>query len=254
LDSVAAHSMAGLPIATLDLEDAAKYLVGVARNNKECGVHLITAHTVSLCESSPELRGILQSGDLLLADSRWLEIFSGIRHKKLSQVRGADLFRALLTMTEGTSLSHYFVGPKNSVNQALQEKLKSVFPSMHVAGFSIAPMAPIPAEYVESLTVDIKRSGASIVWVGVGTPAQNFLVHDLSRESGRVVLGVGAAFEFLSGLKPEAPRWVRVMGVEWLFRLLTEPKRLWRRYLWGNAVFLYALIKDRFLRNGQNRG
>ena len=240
------HPMAGLPIARVTPTAAAGYVAGVCvEREKGLAVHFLTAHTISVAESDAGVRKVLSSGDLLLPDSRWLELLSGVRKKKLSQVRGPDFFRRVLSDQETGIPSHFFVGPSEEVNNALRDTLQQQFPWVSAAGFYVGPHRPLTDTELRELSETINAKGKPMVWVGVGTPAQNVLAHTLARESGRVVVGVGAAFEFLSGIKSEAPAWVSRLGVEWLFRLVSEPKRLWRRYLIGNAVFLFALVKHR---------
>ena len=238
--------MAGLPIARVSLAKAVDYVSAASvKGGDGLAIHFLTAHTIAVAETNALIRQILSSGDLLLPDSRWLEILSGIREKKLSQVRGPDFFRRVLSDQTAGVPSHFFVGPSQEVNDDLRETLRNQFPSVSVAGFFVAPHRPLNGAELRELSDAINAAGKPLVWLGVGTPAQNVLAHSLAKESGRVVVGVGAAFEFLSGIKPEAPTWVSRWGVEWLFRLVSEPKRLWRRYLFGNAVFLFAIVRNR---------
>jgi N-acetylglucosaminyldiphosphoundecaprenol N-acetyl-beta-D-mannosaminyltransferase len=240
--------MAGLPISTFGERGTVDYVVERAEKRLGgLGVHFLTAHTIALSESQLPLREVLTSGDLLVPDSRWLELLSGIRKKSLAQVRGPSFFRQTLKSTEHSDLTHYFIAPTNRVSAALELQIKESFPSLRLAGISVAPFVPMPPDYVSGLSKEILSQGQPIVWVGVGTPAQNFLVHALARESGLVVVGVGAAFEFLTGVKREAPKWFRFLGLEWFFRLVAEPRRLWRRYLFGNPVFLYAVLKHKLM-------
>jgi N-acetylglucosaminyldiphosphoundecaprenol N-acetyl-beta-D-mannosaminyltransferase len=247
-EAIPTHDMAGLAIARFSPEQAAEHVQTMLLNGSEgLAIHFLTAHTISVAEADSGIRDILRSGDLLLPDSRWLELLSGFRKRKLTQVRGPDFFRRLLRSPSEEVEGHFFVGPSDEVNSALEKALREQFPEARVAGFSVGPHRPLTSDELRDLATTINATGSPLVWVGVGTPAQNVLAHHLAKESGRVIIGVGAAFEFLSGKKTEAPSWVSRMGIEWLFRLVTEPKRLWRRYLIGNAVFLFALLKHRLI-------
>lgn len=247
--AIPTHSMAGLPIARLSPSEARKTVLRWAESAGAGGggvaVHFITAHTVSLAESDSRLRDILTSGDVLLPDSRWLHFLSGFRTRPVSQVRGPDFFRDVLALSAQAGIPHFFVFPSEAVRESLLRAVITNAPGVRISGGFVAPFRALTTKELDGLGEEIQSSGAKIVWIGVGTPAQNSLAHELARSTGCVVVGVGAAFEFFAGLKPEAPRWMSRMGVEWLFRLVSEPKRLWRRYLVGNTVFLIALAKHR---------
>lgn len=246
-ESLPTANLAGLPIgqiSPLDAVDTLYRLKGLGNQPK--AIHFLSAHTIALSEKDAGLKTILRSGDWLLPDSRWLEIFSAMGKSRLTQVRGPDFFRDALVLGEKNDARHFFIGPSELVNIALLKTIRVTLPGVSIAGSAVGPHPPLTPEHITELAQQIPKEKRPVVWVGVGTPSQNFLVHDLAKETGLVVVGVGAAFEFLSNLKPEAPRWVSRVGLEWLYRLLSEPKRLWRRYLWGNAVFVFAVVKYRF--------
>lgn len=239
--------MACLPIVRFAPDDAVEHAILMDSDSADgLAVHFITAHTVSVAEGDASLRAVLTSGDLLMPGSRWLELFSGIRHRKLNQVRGPDFFRRVLSSGASLIDGHFFITPDPELTDALNGALERDFPDDFVAGVYVAPRGPLTSDEVKALTAEINATGRSIVWLGVGTPAQNHLAHTLARASGRIVIGVGAAFEFLARVKLEAPWWMSKLGVEWLFGLLSEPKRLWRRYLIGNAVFVWAVARHKF--------
>lgn len=242
------HNMAGLLLARSSLSDATEFVIrSASENSGPKAVHLLTAHSISLCESDPALRQVFSSGDLLLPDSRWLQFFSGGMRPKLTQVRGPDLFRQTLAKSQNSEIQHFFVGPSDFVNHELEATLKKEFPALTVSGFAVGPYPPITAESISLLVKEIHTRGRPIVWVGVGTPTQNFLTHEIARSTGLVVIAVGAAFEFLTKLKPEAPKWLSNLGFEWAFRLVSEPRRLWKRYLIGNFLFVFSILQHRLI-------
>ena len=246
-ESLPTLNFAGLPIGRTTASAAVDKLYRLrAEGNGPKAIHFLSAHTISLSEKDSALKAILRSGDWLLPDSRWVEIFSRIGKPHLNQVRGPDFFRNALVVSQKHDAPHFFIGPSESVNTALLGTIRATMPSVSVAGSAVGPYPPIAHAHIKELAEQIPREKRPVVWVGVGTPAQNFLAHDLAKETGLVVVGVGAAFEFLANLKPEAPRWLSSVGLEWLYRLFSEPKRLWKRYLWGNAVFVFAIVKYRF--------
>jgi N-acetylglucosaminyldiphosphoundecaprenol N-acetyl-beta-D-mannosaminyltransferase len=124
-------------------------------------------------------------------------------------------------------------------------------PGLRIAGTYAPPFGPIEDEWLSELVSAIDRSDASIVWVAMGTPKQDWVSDHLARRTSRLVVGVGAAFDFAAGNRAEAPQILQMLALEWLFRLLTEPKRLWRRYLFGNIRFLWAVAKHASCRRDQ---
>jgi N-acetylglucosaminyldiphosphoundecaprenol N-acetyl-beta-D-mannosaminyltransferase len=162
---------------------------------------------------------------------------------------GPDLLLQVCNHGQDLGLRHFFYGGTEDTLRKLQQKLALFYPRMLVAG-SYAPPFKAEAWQEDKEVIDrINSSDADIVWVGLGSPKQDFWMQ-LHRPllNASVIVGAGAAFDFCSGAKPQAPRWMGALGLEWFFRLCCEPGRLWKRYLVGNSLFLIYLIKDEILR------
>jgi len=175
----------------------------------------------------------------------WLARWRGCQD--IERTYGPDVLLEVCNKGQDLGLRHFFYGATEETLLKLQQKLVSAYPRMLVVG-SYAP--PFRAEVCqeEAQVIDrINKSAADIIWVGLGSPKQDFWMH-LHRPllNASVIVGAGAAFDFCSGAKPQAPRWMRPLGLEWFFRLCCEPWRLWKRYLIGNSLFLIYLIKDYF--------
>ena len=236
-------TLAGLSLFSGGPESLLRLVLDKAQSGDALCVHFISANSVWQAEKDPEFRELLSSGGLLAPDSRWVEWCSRLTGPKAVQTRGPRIFEEALTLTQGFQLKHFFVGPNKEVNFALARALEDRFPVLSIGDFLEAPFSPFDAVDMDALVEAIECEEPSIVWLGIGTPAQDILAVELTRRTNCVVLAVGAAFEFLAGLKPEAPATVSRLGFEWLYRLLAEPGRLWRRYLIGNVVFLRAVTK-----------
>ncbi|MEJ2571556.1 MAG: WecB/TagA/CpsF family glycosyltransferase, partial [Anaerolineales bacterium] len=158
------------------------------------------------------------------------------------RVYGPDLMLALCARSATTGHRHYFYGGAPGVPEQLASVLCGTFPGIRIAGAFSPPFRPLSAEEKEGVIRDIDRSDADIVWVGLGTPKQETWMAEFTRRlQAPVLIGVGAAFDFLTGRKPQAPLWMQRTGLEWLFRLMSEPKRLWRRYLYNNPRFILRM-------------
>ena len=142
---------------------------------------------------------------------------------------------------------HYFLGSTEETLQSLVSRLHDLNPRLNVAGCFSPPFSRDIASESNKWLEDIELTGADIVWVGLGTPKQNFAVNQMALQSTRTFIAVGAAFDFLAGVVPEAPLFLQNSGFEWVYRLYREPKRLWRRYLISNAHFLFLALRYRLL-------
>mgnify|MGYP003605566882 CR=1 FL=1 len=215
-------------------------------------VHFANSYTISLAARDHEYAGLLNRPEsLVMADGRpvvWAaariygatEALAGT----WQQVCGPETMPAILTLSQGTALSHYFLGGSEATLAALVAEVGRRFPDAQVAGWESPPFRALTEVEHEAQVSRIRDSGASLVWVGLGTPKQDWEVSRLADRLPVLAVAVGAAFDFIAGTKPEAPAWVRRSGLEWGFRWASEPRRLTRRYAIGNSQFLWAVAKS----------
>ncbi len=175
----------------------------------------------------------LKGADMVTADGTPLVWVARLRgEKRLSRVPGPDLLSAVCERSEREGWSHYFYGGAEGVAGRLAERLQRDYPDINIAGTHCPPFRALSAEEKKTDIARINASGADIVWVGLGCPKQEiWMLENQAGLKGQVVIGVGAAFDFHTGRIERAPRWMRENGLEWLHRLASEPRRLWRRYL-----------------------
>jgi N-acetylglucosaminyldiphosphoundecaprenol N-acetyl-beta-D-mannosaminyltransferase len=241
------HYVGGIPFIARDPIGAANDLVlaALASGGGE-HVHLANAYSVSLANRYPALAAeTFCAGGWNLPDGRPIAVLSRLRGDLplLRQVRGPQFMLDVCEQGVPAGLKHYLLGGSPEVLVALERALREEFPGIDIAGsFSPPFREPTDLELAERDAAVI-ASGAHVVWVGLGTPKQDREVARLARSTGRVAVAVGAAFDFAAGTLREAPMWMRRLGLEWLFRLLMEPRRLWRRYLIGNVHFLGVVLR-----------
>jgi N-acetylglucosaminyldiphosphoundecaprenol N-acetyl-beta-D-mannosaminyltransferase len=135
-------------------------------------------------------------------------------------------------------LRHYFYGSTPEVGALLARVLKSRYPAAKVVGIEAPPFRSLTPEERTSVVQRVRDAQPDIVWVGLGTPRQDLFLEEFRGQIDATLVAIGAGFEFLAGTKRTAPELVQRLGLEWLFRLISEPRRLWKRYLFGNAVFV----------------
>lgn len=176
---------------------------------------------------------VTPDGMPLVIGMRWL----GIKHQP--RVYGPDLMLALCDCAATSNLSIYLYGSTPQTLQKLSHKLKTKFPTLKIAGTHSPPFRALTSTEEEADIERIRQSGAAVVFVGLGCPKQEEWMHRQMGKLEAVMIGVGAAFRFHSGEVTQAPRWMMKAGLEWFFRLLQEPRRLWRRYFVTNIAFMF---------------
>lgn len=240
------HQLTDLPVPAMTFREAMQTLYEWAHDSKTRYVSTCTVYTLMRAMEEDEVFTALKAADMITADGMplvWLQRSQGQRHAE--RVYGPDVMLALCERTKGDSeISHYLFGGLPGVPEELAQVLTERFEGINIAGTFSPPLADIGEEPDDQIVQRLNRSGASVIWVGLGSPKQDLWMH-LYRPvlDAPLLIGVGAAFDFISGTKLQAPVWMRRRGLEWLFRLLQEPRRLWHRYLVYNIRFVGAVLR-----------
>jgi exopolysaccharide biosynthesis WecB/TagA/CpsF family protein len=210
-------------------------------------LHFADAHSLVEADRDPVLRAALNS-DLVEPDGVplvWLARRHGV---KAERVAGPDFMPALVQRGVPLDRSHFFIGGAPGVAEELARRLSKAYPGLRVAGTLSPPFRELTTQEEDSVVAEVNASKPDYVWVGLGAPKQDLWVAaHRARLDAAAVLAVGAAFDFHSGRKRRAPRWMQHTGTEWLFRMLTEPRRLAGRYTFVNARFLWLTLRDEVL-------
>jgi N-acetylglucosaminyldiphosphoundecaprenol N-acetyl-beta-D-mannosaminyltransferase len=208
-------------------------------------VHFCAAYTTVLARRNRAYLEILNRADLNVPDGMPVAWALRVFGRKSARLAGSDGMALLCDVGRDRNLRHFFLGGRAEVVERLELELRRTYPGIQIAGRLQAPFRPLTDEELTAVDREVRLARADLVWVGNGTPLQEFLAADLRRfGSAPVILCVGAAFDFVSGAKPRAPRSMQRAGLEWLHRLGSEPRRLWRRYLVGNALFVAGVAAD----------
>ncbi len=201
-------------------------------------------HGVMESQRDENLRQIHNAAGMVTPDGMplvWLNRWYG--HKHVERVYGPDLLLAVCERSLQAGWSHYFMGGGPGVADTLIMKLKERFPGIKLAGSYCPPFRPLTEVEDNTMVDEINQSKADLVWVGLSTPKQEYwMAKHLGEINAPVMIGVGAAFDFHAGLKKQAPHWMQRSGLEWFYRLLSEPERLWRRYLTNNPAFVLLIL------------
>ncbi len=201
-------------------------------------------HGIMECQHSEELRTVYNNASLVTPDGMpvvWVCRMRGYKH--VSRVYGPDLMLELSERFISDDCRHYYLGGAEGVAEKLTAVLTERFPGLNVVGAYSPPYRQLTLEEEAAMLQRINDAKPDIVWVGLGAPKQErWMAHFRDRLEAPILIGVGAAFDFHAGTKPQAPKWMQKNGLEWLFRLSNEPGRLWKRYLVYNTLFVYNLF------------
>jgi N-acetylglucosaminyldiphosphoundecaprenol N-acetyl-beta-D-mannosaminyltransferase len=246
-NAVANGQFSGVPIRKTNLINACDQLISKALSAESPETYrLVNAYSLALANVDRNYHGLLSNCGVNLPDGRPLSVALCLLNRSLDfeQVRGPSLFRECLRQGREHGLKHYFLGGAPNTLSALIREAEMEFPGLKVAGSASPPFRPMTAAERFSQDKDIQASGAQIVWVGLGTPKQDFEAARICHQVGVTTVAVGAAFDFLARTKREAHPLLRRLGLEWAHRLATEPRRLWRRYLFGNIRFIRLAFSE----------
>jgi len=240
---------AGVPIDAITRQQAADDVLNLAQQSLEFGidVHLCNAYTLALADSDESLRNLLSGASRNYPDGMsvvWANRLRNGRDLPKERVYGPDLFLDVLDQGQTLGIRHYLLGGAPDTLRDLESQIGQRFPEAQIVGAESPPFRELTEEERDEQAERIASSRPHIVWVGLGTPKQDIEVERLAASLPHVFVAVGAAFDFVAGHKKQAPQWMQQRGLEWSYRLATEPRRLWKRYLYGNARFVYAATKD----------
>jgi N-acetylglucosaminyldiphosphoundecaprenol N-acetyl-beta-D-mannosaminyltransferase len=226
-------SVLNLPAALAAIADA----IGQRRKGYVC---VTGVHGVMEAQDDGAFKKILNGAFLCTPDGMpmvWAGWLNG--HREMSRVYGPDLMLEVCAWSETSGARHFFYGGAEGVAELLAGKLKTKFPKLTVAGTFTPPFRRLTEEETLRLQAQVAAAKPDILWVGLSTPKQEkFMAEFLPRLDATLMVGVGAAFDFHSGRVRQAPRWMQRSGLEWFYRLCSEPRRLARRYFRNNPLFL----------------
>ncbi|OWO93668.1 glycosyltransferase [Rhizobium esperanzae] len=231
-DSLGWTNVLGVRISAVNLKSATGFIQKGIEDGRREYVCVRDAHGVVRCQDDPELRSIHNRAFLVTPDGMplvWALKRAG--HVDSDRVYGPDLMLSVFEAGTSKGIRHFLYGATPETLQHLQARLLAKFPEAEIAGSYAPPFHKLSPQEEADIADRLNRSGADIIWVGLSSPKQElWMARMRDRLDASMLIGVGAAFDFHAGLKRQAPRFIQRSGFEWAFRLLCEPRRLWRRY------------------------
>jgi N-acetylglucosaminyldiphosphoundecaprenol N-acetyl-beta-D-mannosaminyltransferase len=237
----------GVPLALTDYERTLDWIDDAVAARAKAYVCVAATHTVVACAEDAELREAVLGADFTVPDGQPLVwALRALGHELPGRVYGPTLMEVACERAARTGRRCYLYGGRNQgALVQLTDNLRRRFPGLQIVGGHVPPFRPLSAEEEDAVVADINRAAPDVVWVGIGVPKQEkWMARLRERLDAPVLVGVGAAFDFHAGLIPQAPGWMQRSGLEWAFRLVQEPRRLWRRYLRYNPRFVTGFARQ----------
>ncbi len=237
----------GVQVSAIDMAMATATISSWIAQAKRKYVCVTGVHGIMESARCEELRSIHNAAGMVTPDGMplvWLLRWAGLRH--VDRVYGPDLMLAAFGAEELRKARHFFYGTTEETLAALCARLRQRFPTVRIVGGIAPPFRPLSTAEDSAHVAEINAAGADIVWVGLSTPKQErWMAAHRDRLSAAVLIGVGAAFDMHAGIVPQAPRVLQRSGLEWAFRLCTDPRRLWRRYAVNVPSFIIHILAQK---------
>jgi len=250
MQQIPRHHVGNINFSVLTPEGACREVQQAAselKNTKQSqstgiAVHFCNAYHIALGSKDANLAQMINTSDFVFTDGTpvtWVgHAIAPSLKSQWQRVYGPDFMQAMWGSSTDQSPSHYLLGGSPETLEKLRTNLEQNFPRARIAGSESPPFREATEKELTERDRRISESGATYVWVGLGTPKQDWEANRLAANLPVVAIAIGAAFDFIAGTKAQAPVWIQKSGLEWAFRLASEPKRLGKRYLWGNSVFI----------------
>lgn len=235
----------GVPISAVNMGDCISNIFEDFDSARGKYICVSNVHTTVMAHDDPDYLKVQADSFMSLPDGKPLSVVGRKHFPQMDRVTGPDLMRRIFEESKTRELYHYFYGNTEENLEKLIAALREKYPWLKVAGYEPSVFRPLSAEEEKSLCERINESKADFIWIGLGAPKQEKFCCELKDKVNGLMIGVGGAFNVLAGVVPEAPIWMQKMSLEWLYRLIQEPKRLFKRYAVTNTKFIYYLLRER---------
>ncbi len=233
----------GVKVANITMQQAIEAIKNTIDNSEKKKMYFVNADCLNKVWKDSEYKQILNKTDFIFGDGSGVRLASKILDNEIiDNINGTDMLPLLCRQCENSGHSIFLLGAKPGVAEKVKQNLEEKFPDLKIAGFQHGYF-DLDKENEEVIS-KINNSKADILLVAFGAPDQEKWIHsNFKKLKPNVSIGVGGLLDFFSGNMPRAPKWMRSFGIEWIYRLLQEPGRMWKRYILGNPLFIYRVYK-----------
>ncbi|NER79870.1 MAG: WecB/TagA/CpsF family glycosyltransferase [Leptolyngbya sp. SIO1D8] len=238
-------NVTGTPVTALQSSDHIRTMLDWAKYGFSRYVCVANVHMMMEAHWHSDLRSVLEQADLVTPDGMplvWMMRFLGATAQ--DRVAGMDIFMSLCRQAAEADVSIYLLGSTQDVLSKMQKRLSQEFPNLHVAGAESLPFRPLTSAEDATLIERVNQSGAGLTFVSLGCPKQEYWMAAHRGKIHSVMVGIGGVFPVYAGMKKHAPKWIRESGLEWVYRLLQEPRRLWKRYWKTIPPFIWLALQQ----------
>ena len=235
----------GSPVTALTFDAQIKIILEWASSHASKIVCVANVHMLTEAYWHPELSDVLKNADLVTPDGMpvvWMMRLMGARTQ--NRVAGMDILLSLGQLAPLQNVGIFFLGSEATILEKIRTKLEHQFPELRIAGMEPLPFRPLTPAEDDAIIQKIHASGASLVLVSLGCPKQEYWMNLHKGKIQAVMIGLGGVFPVFAGIHKRAPLWIREAGLEWLYRLIQEPRRLWSRYLKTNPPFIWLALRQ----------
>lgn len=242
----------GVNVNAINMNDTVSFIQSNLNNIKGEYICVSNVHTTVMAYESDDYRNIQNNSIINLPDGKPLSVISRCRgYKKCSRVTGPDLMEEIFKVSEKNGYKHYFYGSTIDTLSKLQEEIKSKYPKLDIVGMYSPPFRELSQNEEVEILEKINICKPDFVWVGLGAPKQEIWMNRYKGKINGLMIGVGAGFDYHAKNIKRAPIIMQNMGLEWVFRLLQDPKRLYKRYIITNTKFIHIYLKNNMITRGK---
>lgn len=235
-----------VPISNVNLEIALNFIINNFENIRGSYICASNVHTTVMAHENEDYLKVQSESIISLPDGKPLSVIGKkYGYKKMEKTTGTNFMKSIFTDKRFKDKKHYFYGNTKEDLDRMINELKINYKGLKICGYEPSIYRELNDKELEELITRINKSNADFVWVGTGAPRQEILMNRMNKRTNSIMTGVGGAFNILAGKIKESPKWMQDMGLEWLYRLSKEPKRLFKRYFITNSKFLFYLVSGK---------
>ena len=239
----------GVPISAVNMEESLRFVSLNLEKIKGEYICASNVHTTVMAHEDRQYMKVQSESILSIPDGKPLSIVGRMNgYPEMDKVTGTHFMQNIFTDGRFKGRKHYFYGTSETTLNQMIPKVRKDYPELYICGYEPSVFRKLTEAEIEELAQRINKSGADFVWIAIGAPRQELLMNRLKGKVNCLMVGVGGAFNILAGIVKDAPMWLQNVGLEWLYRLCKEPKRLFKRYFITNSKFIFYLMTAKRIR------